>query len=120
MIFESARRPSCFSAGEETQGLLSLIAAPICSTNRVEELAESLGFSLLPDLSRSAVGISIILRPIPGLAVTTALRAVVATNDGSRLRILGSIKYHTFGCGHPTFHRRPYEEYERQFPRRNC
>jgi tetratricopeptide (TPR) repeat protein len=47
--------------------------------------------------------------------VATSLRSIAATNDGSRLQVLGSFAYHTLGCGHPhLFTDAPYEEYERQ------
>jgi len=50
--------------------------------------------------------------------VTTSLRSIAASNDGSRLNILGAIPYHAFGCSHPHLVAdAPYEEYERQmFP----
>jgi len=73
--------------------------------------------ALLPELSRSAAGISIILRPIPG---HRRLRQRCApssqTNDGSAPANTWLYEYHTFGCGHPhIFTDAPYEEYERQF-----
>jgi hypothetical protein len=46
--------------------------------------------------------------------VASTLRSVAAANDGSRLRILGAITYHAFGCAHPDLlHDAPYEVYER-------
>jgi len=48
--------------------------------------------------------------------VTTALRAASQRMMVRACELLGLIKYHTFGCGHPhIFTDAPYEEYERQF-----
>jgi hypothetical protein len=38
---------------------------------------------------------------------------VSASNDGSRLALLGAVTYHSFGCSHPHLQpNAPYEEYE--------
>jgi hypothetical protein len=116
-IFESARRPEEFRAlSEETMGLLSL-------ARRSELLGgiESRNWNqvwnaiTLPDLF--ALGGRYLEHyksdPWPS-PVISALRAVSATNDGSRLFILGAVTYHSFGCSHPHLQpNAPYEEYER-------
>jgi hypothetical protein len=118
-IFESARRPELLQAlGEETQGLLSLTRrADLLNGIESRNWRKVWASALLPDLFSLGGRYLDHFKTDPWSSpVTTALRAVVATNDGSRLRILGSIKYHTFGCGHPhIFTDAPYEEYERQF-----
>ena len=118
-IFESARRPELLQAlGEETQGLLSLTRrADLLNGIESRNWRKVWASAMLPDLFSLGGRYLDHFKTDPWSSpVTTALRAVVATNDGSRLRILGSIKYHTFGCGHPhIFTDAPYEEYERQF-----
>ena len=117
-IFESARRPDLLQAlSEETQGLLSLTRrADLLNGIESRNWRKVWASAMLPDLFSLGGKYLDHFKIDPWSSpVTSALRAVAATDDGSRLRILGSINYHTFGCGHPhIFMDAPYEEYERQ------
>lgn len=117
-VFESARRPDLLEAlSEETTGLLSLNRrADLLNGIESRDWPKVWKATTLPDLF--ALGGRYLARfpQDPWTSpVTAALRAVSATNDGARLQVLGSIPYHTFGCGHPHLMTdAPYEEYERQ------
>jgi len=114
-IFESATHSEEFrSLSEETMGLLSLA--------RRTELLESIearnwkgvwNAITVPDLF--ALGGKFIERhrdvPWPS-PVAAALRALAASNDSSRLSVLGAIT-RSDGCAHPHLQpNAPYEEYE--------
>ena len=117
-IVESAHSPDLLQAlSEETQGLLSPTRrADLLNGIEFRNWPKVWASAMLPDLFTLGGKYLERFKADPWSSpVTSALRVVAATNDGSRLRILGSITYHTFGCGHP--HLRadaPYEEYERQ------
>jgi len=128
-IFESARRPELLQAlGEETQGLpVPHSPRRFCSTESSRGIGGKSGLQPCSPIFFSLGGAGILdhfkTDPWSSPVTDRVARRRPQTNDGSRLRILGSIKYHTFGLrGIPTFSQTPpYEEYERQFsPRRNC
>jgi hypothetical protein len=116
-IEESASHPDAFQAlSDETMGLLSLARrADLLSAIETRDWRRAWSALTLPDLF--ALAGKFLTRfpsdpwPSPTLA---ALRQAVTLNDGSRLNILGSVPYHSFGCDHPhLLQDAPYEEYER-------
>ena len=120
-IVESARRPDLLQAlSEETQGLLSPSRrADLLNGIESRNWRRVWASARLPDLFWLGGKYLDHFKTDPWSSpVTVSLRAVAATNDGSRLRILGSITHYTFGCGHPhLLADAPYEEYERRlFP----
>ncbi len=115
-IFESARRPAEFQAlSEDSVGLLSLTRrAELLSGIQSRDWGQVWNAVTLPDLF--ALGGRFLERfktdPWPS-PVLSALRSVSASNDGSRLALLGAVTYHAFGCSHPHLQANaPYEEYE--------
>jgi len=117
-VFESARRPDLLQAlSEETTGLLSLNRrADLINGIESRDWPKIWKATTLPDLfTLGGRYLARFARDPWTSPVTAALRAVSATNDGAHLQVLGSIPYHTFGCGHPHLMAdTPYEEYERQ------
>lgn len=115
-IFESARRPAEFHMlSETTMGLLSLTRrSELLGGIQSRNWSQAWDAVTLADLF--ALGGRFLERyptdpwPSPVLA---ALRTVSASNDGSRLALLGAVTYHSFGCSHPHLQpNAPYEEYE--------
>ena len=120
-IFESARRPEAFQpVSEETMGLMSLVRrADLLNGIEARDWRKVWDSVTLPELFM--LGGKYLERfkvDAWSSPVTVALRSVAASNDGSRLNILGAITYHSSGCSHPhLLVDAPYEEYERQqFP----
>jgi len=120
-ITESARRPDEFKVlSEETMGLLSLARrADLLNGIETRNWRKAWDAVTLPDLFALGGKYLERFKSDPWSSPSTmALRLVTATNDGSRLNILGAVTYHAFGCGHPhLLPDAPYEEYERHmFP----
>ena len=120
-IVESIRRPEVFqSLSEETMGLLSLSRrADLLNGIEARNWRKVWDAIALPELFLLGGKYIGRFKVDPWSSpVTAALRAVLATNDGTRLDILGTITYHSSGCTHPHMMvEAPYEEYERQqFP----
>jgi tetratricopeptide (TPR) repeat protein len=120
-IVESIRRPDVFqSLSEETMGLLSLSRrADLLNGIESRNWRKVWDSITLPELFMLGGKYLERFKADPWSSpVTSALRSVVATNDGTRLDILGAIAYHAAGCTHPhLLVDAPYEEYERQqFP----
>ena len=117
-IVESASRPDLLEAlSEETLGLLSPSRrADLINGIESRNWGKVWTSAMLPDLLSLGSRYLEHFKTDPWSSpVTTGLRAVVATNDGSRLQVLGSFTFNTLGCGHPhLFTDAPYEEYERQ------
>jgi tetratricopeptide (TPR) repeat protein len=117
-IVESASHPELLEAlSDETLGLLSPIRrADLMNGIESRNWGKVWASTLLPDLLSLGGKYVEHFKTDPWSSpVTSALRAIAATNDGSRLQVLGSFAYNTMGCGHPhLFTDAPYEEYERQ------
>jgi len=120
-VTESARRPAEFQVlSEETMGLLSLSRrADLLSGIETRNWRKVWDAVTLPDLFALGGKYLDRFKSDPWSSPSTAaLRLVAASNDGSRLNILGAVTYHSFGCSHPhLLTDAPYEEYERHmFP----
>ncbi|PYU20455.1 MAG: hypothetical protein DMG30_21135 [Acidobacteria bacterium] len=116
-IFESARLPEALRGlSEETLGLLSPTRrSELLNGIEVKDWRKIWDSITVPDLFVLGGRYLDRFKTDPWSSpVTSTLRSVAATNDGSRLRVLGAITYHAFGCAHPDLLRdAPYEVYER-------
>ncbi len=120
-ITESAQRPAEFQVlSEETMGLLSLSRrADLLNGIEARNWRKVWDAVTLPDLFALGGKYLDRFKSDPWSSPSTAaLRLVAASNDGSRLNVLGAVTYHAFGCNHPhLLPNAPYEEYERHmFP----
>lgn len=116
-IMESARRPTEFQIlNEETMGLLSLTRrADLLNGIETRNWRKVWDSITLPDLFALGGKYLDRFKSDPWSSPSTvALRLVASSNNGSRLSVLGAVKYHSFGCNHPhLLPDAPYEEYER-------
>ena len=116
-VFESARLPEALRGlSEDTMGLLSPTRrSDLLNGIEAKDWRKVWDSITLPDLFALGGRYLDRFKTDPWFSpVTLALRSVAAANDGSRLRTLGAITYHSFGCAHPDLlHDAPYEVYER-------
>jgi hypothetical protein len=117
-IVRSAQNPPDFEAlRDDTAGILSLSRrADLLNSIEERDWKEVWASITLPDLFDLG-GRYLSRYPADPVSspVTTELRIVAATNDGSRLNLLGRIPYQVMGCSHPHLvGDAPYEEYERR------
>jgi len=116
-VFESTRLPEALRGlNEETMGLLSPTRrSDLLNGIEVKDWRKIWDSITVPDLFALGSRYLDRFKTDPWSSpVASTLRSVAAANDGSRLRILGAITYHAFGCAHPDLlHDAPYEVYER-------